>query len=212
LSRAEDVSEHDEENDPIIHSFGPFGENILPRMASFHAGDSPTRSPERKILKTNLPPQAVSTKRSDANASTSTIQNHIINQLAFSRLSSTPFSTILSNLPPGSWASNPSAKCGFLSSEIKLITETTQCIGEVSREGKDAAGKPLESEYYYIPDFDEDEKRKEAVVNDLMKPGLRNCRKQHKVRSFQTSRSLQPLTFCYSNITGGNPKSRDLAI
>ena len=51
----------------------------------------------------------------------------------------------------------------------------------MSREGKDAAGKKLESEYYYIPDEDKDEKRKEAVVNDLMKPGLRACRKQHKV-------------------------------
>jgi len=61
-----------------------------------------------------------------------------------------------------------------------VITETA-CIGEVAREGKDAAGKPLESEYYYIPDQDEDEKRKEAVVNDLRKPGLRACRKQHKV-------------------------------
>jgi hypothetical protein len=186
LSRAEDLSEHDEENDPVIHSFGPFGENILPRMASFHAGDSPTRSPEGKILKASSPTQPASSKRPDADPSRATIQNHIINQLAFSRLSSTPFSTILSNLPPGSWVSNPSAKCGLPTSQIKSTIETTQCIGEVSREGKDAAGKPLESEYYYIPDFDEDEKRKEAVVNDLMKPGLRNCRKQHKVRSFQT--------------------------
>ena len=55
------------------------------------------------------------------------------------------------------------------------------CVGEVVREGKDAAGKALESEYYYVPDKDTDEKRKEVVANDLMKPGLRACRKQHKV-------------------------------
>lgn len=67
--------------------------------------------------------------------------------------------------------------------QIKHIIETTPCIGVVNREGKDAAGKPLESEYYYIPDADGDEVRSLAVTRELMKPGLRSCRKQHKVRS-----------------------------
>ena len=61
------------------------------------------------------------------------------------------------------------------------MIDRTQCIGEVCREGKDAAGKPLESEYYYIPDMDLDEGRRDAVVDGLRKPGLRACRKQHKV-------------------------------
>ena len=64
---------------------------------------------------------------------------------------------------------------------LKGMIDKTQCIGEVCREGKDAAGKPLESEYYYIPDMDPDHKRRDAVVEGLRKPGLRACRKQHKV-------------------------------
>ncbi|EAS34227.3 transcription factor Tos4 [Coccidioides immitis RS] len=181
LSKSEDLSEHDEENDPIVFSFGPFGANILPRMASFRAGESPVRSTlERPNTPSQpyaqLPPKTNALPESDKEA----IQNHIINQLAFSRLSSTPFSTIVKNLP--------SDLIGKLSSERALvptiavisIIESTRCIGKVRREGKDAAGKPLESEYYYIPDMDQDENRKEAVVNGLRKPGLRNCRKQHK--------------------------------
>ncbi|OAP55449.1 hypothetical protein AYL99_10422 [Fonsecaea erecta] len=171
---AEDFSDNDEENDPIIHSFGPFGANLLPRMASVTAGDSPnpsdsatsTRSSHTEPLHSG---GLSSLKKKDPDFD---VQGHIINQLAFSRLSSTPLSTILSHLP---------REAGALSiNDIRKLIRETACIGEVAREGKDAAGKPLESEFYYIPDQDEDEKRKEAVVNDLRKPGLRACRKQHK--------------------------------
>ena len=41
---------HDEENDPIVHSFGPFGENILSRFQSFQS-TSPERI--RKPLKSS---------------------------------------------------------------------------------------------------------------------------------------------------------------
>ncbi|KAK2782189.1 hypothetical protein FQN52_001027 [Onygenales sp. PD_12] len=180
-NKVEDLSEHDEENDPIVHSFGPFGENLLPRMASFHAGASPLRSPRPTGRKPAASPvQSPVAKPIKIDPAKEKVQNHIVNQLAFSRLSSTPLSTILSNLPPELWKKTPSATRGFATVEIRSLIDATPCIGEVSREGKDAAGKPLESEYYYVPDLDEDEKRKEAVVNDLMKPGLRNCRKQHK--------------------------------
>ena len=63
---------------------------------------------------------------------------------------------------------------------FKNVLSAVQCIGTVTREGKDAAGKPLESEYYYIADKDMEEKRRNAVEG-LQKPGLRACRKQHKV-------------------------------
>ncbi|EER39404.1 transcription factor Tos4 [Histoplasma capsulatum H143] len=183
--KAEELSEHDEENDPIIHSFGPFGDNILPRMASFNTGMSPVRSPVNIRKPAVSPRQHTAASKpvkteDDQHSLKQNVQNHVVNQLAFSRLSSTPLSTIISHLPPELWKKTPSGDGGFSSLEIKSIIGTIACIGEVSREGKDAAGKPLESEYYYIPDLDEDEKRKEAVVNDLMKPGLRSCRKQHK--------------------------------
>jgi hypothetical protein len=209
----EEVSDHDEENDPIIHSFGPFGENLLPRMASFHAGSSPIRIPRSarvlgEPLKPTSSPRQPSAAQSDGiekkdeemkmdpqkASARASIQNHAINQLAFSRLSSTPFSTILSNLPPNLWKNEARTEERFSRQEIRSILETTKCIGEVAREGKDAAGKPLESEFYYIPDFDEDEMRREAVVNDLRKPGLRNCRKQHKVCIFSAVVRLYVLT------------------
>ncbi|MGI4849127.1 MAG: FHA domain-containing protein, partial [Janthinobacterium lividum] len=78
LSDPEELSEHDEENDPIVHSFGPFGENILSRFQSFQP-TSPER--KRKPLKaaTNSPGRAASWPK----ASSSPIKNHVINQLAF---------------------------------------------------------------------------------------------------------------------------------
>jgi hypothetical protein len=174
LSESQSFSDQDEENDPIIHSFGPFGANLLPRMASFTAGDSRHNSP-RKEGRAHLEPLKASASPSQPrNRSNSfDVKTHVINQLAFSRLSSTPLSTIISHFPD---------EAGDVSNdELKQVIRDASCIGEVAREGKDAAGKPLESEYYYIPDEDEDEMRREAVVNDLRKPGLRACRKQHKV-------------------------------
>ena len=174
LSEPTDDFENDEENDPIIHSFGPFGSNLLPRMASFSATDSPFKSP-RPSHRSPTQPLKPTTSPSQPQAKIEhlSIQDHIINQLAFSRLSSTPLSTILAHLPQED-RSTPT-------NDITSILDSTACIGEVSRAGKDAAGKLLESEYYYIPDEDEDAKRRDAVVTDLRKPGLRNCRKQHKV-------------------------------
>ncbi|ETR97725.1 hypothetical protein M419DRAFT_90749 [Trichoderma reesei RUT C-30] len=101
------------------------------------------------------------------------ISNHVVNQLAFSRLSSTPLSTIMHNLP--------AEQIKDISRDaLRLLIETTPCIGIIKRQGKDAAGKALESEYYYIPEDDTDMQRRAAVVDGLRKPSLRACRKQHK--------------------------------
>ena len=66
--------------------------------------------------------------------------------------------------------------------QLRVVLESSSCIGTIARQGKDAAGKPLESEYYYIPEMDTDEQRRLAVTDGLRKPSLRSCRKQHKVR------------------------------
>jgi len=191
LGRHEEESdeENDEENDPIIHSFGPFGDNLLPRMASFNTGDSPIRTARspRSLLPAQ-PPHLHKREKSDDyhkpkmdDESIDRIRNHAANQLAFSRLSSTPFSTILNNLPP-EIRKSVGTPTGPSSVEIRSILENSECIGKVSRQGKDAAGKPLEAEYYYVPDYDNDPTRLEA--HKMGKPGLRNCRKQHKVSTF----------------------------
>lgn len=190
LSKPEEFSDHDEENDPIIHSFGPFGDNLLPRMASFRAYGSPTQparsSRANRASRTNKSTEASEQKSDEpvkpalVGEHAERIQNHSVNQLAFSRLSSTPFSTIVHNLPASVRESDCRSK-NATREQIRQIIDNTECIGKVAREGKDAAGKPLESEYYYIADFDKDEMRRDAVVYELRKPGLRTCRKQHKV-------------------------------
>lgn len=184
LSDPNSFSDCDEENDPVVHSFGPFGANLMPRMEAFTTGDSPVlRRPLNPLKEASISPQrrksSESTKEGDANP----VVNHVINQLAYSRLSSTPLSTLMHHLPSLLKIDSPGSKENTtLSMEaLKKMLDATRCIGEVSREGKDAAGKVLESEYYYIPDLDSDEKRRDAVVEGLRKPGLRACRKQHKV-------------------------------
>ncbi|KAI9836302.1 MAG: hypothetical protein M1838_005094 [Thelocarpon superellum] len=186
--KVEEFSDQDEENDPIIQAFGPQGDNILPLMASCTTGDGVEGGAAAESKDSATAAEGASPHRSSSEstraAPPSTIVNHIVNQLAFSRLSSTPLSSILSNLPlelrntssPG----NENASEPMTTECLRQILHTAPCIGEVSREGKDAAGRLLESEFYYLPDLDTDEKRRDAVVDGLRKPGLRNCRKQHK--------------------------------
>lgn len=184
----EDLEEEDpdEENDPIIHSFGPFGADLSGRMASFTHGGSGSPSTSRGRPKAHIPsPKRRSGSSSTDEADSTPIINHVINQLAFSRLSSTPLSSILAHLPAELKSFSPShaENRGLTKDELRKMLNGAACIGEIHREGKDAAGKALESEYYYIPDEDTDEQRRAAVVDGLRKPSLRNCRKQHKVFS-----------------------------
>lgn len=172
----------DEENDPIIHSFGPFGANIEARMASFTA-TSPEQLRSRIDKNGSHSPVKSSTSESANDIDSQPVVNHVVNQLAFSRLSSTPLSVILNNLPAelkgGSFSDME--KTRLTRAHLQKIMIATSCIGEIHREGKDAAGKPLESEYYYIPEEDSDDARRAAVVEGLRRPTLRACRKQHKV-------------------------------
>lgn len=193
------------ENDPILHSFGPFGPNLSSRLASFSAF-TPQKAPASReslaaVLESSPIPASSPLGPANANSpsaghsaatpaavtglspeATATITNHVINQLAFSRLSSTPLSTIMSNLPADE-------RRGVTADQLRIVIESTPCVGIIRRQGKDAAGKPLESEYYYTPELDTDEHRRLAVTDGLRKPSLRNCRKQHKVS----------LSFCVSD-------------
>ncbi|KAK3352201.1 hypothetical protein B0T25DRAFT_179413 [Lasiosphaeria hispida] len=187
----------DEENDPIVHSFGPFGANLSNRLASFSTFSPKlariSQSPiSRSSTATVAPDNAESPKVEGSAASTAAaailfpvvtnplnaeetaiIVNHVINQLAFSRLSSTPLSTIMSKLPA-------EEKKDLEKEQLRVIIESTSSVGIIRRQGKDAAGKQLETEYYYVPEMDADDQRRLAVTDGLRKPSLRNCRKQHK--------------------------------
>ena len=189
LSDPEDFSDHDEENDPIIHSFGPFGENLLPRMASFRAVSPEHR---KQPLHSSVSPRQPQSSKSSAveNAGRTPqasfrshdmvpLRNHLVNQLAFSRLHSVPLSTLMANLPPSLTMITHDSPQALSDDDLRLFLEDIPCVGEIAREGRDAAGKPLENEYYYVPELDTDTGRREAV--EIGKPGLRAVRKQHKV-------------------------------
>ncbi|KAL8826103.1 MAG: hypothetical protein Q9170_007535 [Blastenia crenularia] len=188
LSDLQEYSDHDEENDPVIHSFGPFGANLDSRMAAINAHSSPVQPrPALSPLKvSSISPQRlrrVGPARKPEEEMYPVV-NHVINQLAYSRLASTPLSIIMSNLPAQFKDNKSKSKenNALTFNALKQMLNETACIGEVTREGKDAAGKALESEFYYIPDVDDDAERRDSVVKGLKKPGLRACRKQHKVR------------------------------
>ncbi len=215
-----------EENDPIIHSFGPFGANLSNRLASFtHASpkrarlgrvslggpapagpESPVRFLGASRHNSASPTAASPVQPSLPEAQKATIINHVINQLAFSRLSSNPLSGIMNNLPA-------EEKKNLVTDLLRTIIESTPCVGIIPRQGKDAAGKPLESEYYYIPEMDIDNQRRLAVTDGLRKPSLRNCRKQHKVSYRPTRDSLQGIANrSPSNTTGSDPGPRNRAL
>ncbi|ODV84048.1 hypothetical protein CANARDRAFT_29497, partial [[Candida] arabinofermentans NRRL YB-2248] len=62
-----------------------------------------------------------------------------------------------------------------------ILIHKIECIGVIFRSGKDASGKPLDEEYYYIPEKDNDLQRVK-LIEDLKGSAshLRNCRKVHK--------------------------------
>ncbi|KAK9370489.1 hypothetical protein V1509DRAFT_560512 [Lipomyces kononenkoae] len=96
---------------------------------------------------------------------------HIIAHLAYSRLASTPLSELKSSLPI----------VDSLPVEIlRTIIKSIPCVGVIQRQGKDASGKRLEEQYYYIPENDEDEHRRAAVEELRGHGGIRSCRKVHK--------------------------------
>lgn len=169
-----DSENFDEENDPLLDSVGLKNDKRNARIVSNARQNSPTDENE---------PPLEATQCLNLTGHSDTI-DHTINQLAFSLKSSVPLSELFLQLP----ATLKNTSSGEPEEpEIKILTKlnfqqllnSLPCIGEISREGKDAAGKPLESEYYYIIEEDQDEARRTAVQG-LRKPSLRSCRKKHK--------------------------------
>ena len=65
--------------------------------------------------------------------------------------------------------------------ELRAWLANEPCIGVIYRKGKDAAGKPLEEEYYYDLENDPNQVRKFNVLSIKGgRTGLRSCRKTHK--------------------------------
>lgn len=204
----DELLENDEENDPIVHSFGPYGDNLLTRFESFKSTckeeDRP-RIPLKISLKSanQLPVEVQSTRN------LSPVKNHIINQLAYTRIHSLPISAIYNNLPAEMKGGRSFGEKALSSEELKDLMDRIPCVGEIARSGKDAAGKALEDEFYYVPEMDTDEHRRAAV--NIAKPPLRSTRKQHKVRSYLHLIDLVTYTdHLSSNTTGRSLASESL--
>ncbi|CAB4255882.1 similar to Saccharomyces cerevisiae YDR501W PLM2 Forkhead Associated domain containing protein and putative transcription factor found associated with chromatin [Maudiozyma barnettii] len=100
------------------------------------------------------------------------IQHILSNHLAFAAQQQTPLSQL----------QNTSHSISQLSTEeVRLLLETEKSIGCIKREGKDAAGKLLEEEFYYDIENDYDEDRR-TLVTCLKggRAGIRSSRKSHK--------------------------------
>jgi hypothetical protein len=190
----DDFSDADEENDPVVHSFGPFGQNILNGLASFSTA-TPSQSNTPRLRAPLLSPSPRRPSAEPLRFRESPIKNHVINQLAFSRIHSQPLSAIHSNLPAelkacitktstnkGSDRSEATTPVPQLSpQDLKKILDDTPCVGEIPRAGKDAAGQPLENEFYYVPEMDTNQMRRETITAGTRSTGLRSVRKTHKV-------------------------------
>lgn len=214
-------SDNDEENDPVVHSFGPFGANLTGRMESFMSSVSPevrrralqplkeesvspqrqnqtftSPSPKRRRLASSLEATSPAIKASVQSKAfgggkDNDIVNFAINHLLYSQLSATPLSTLLQHVRahlkayPHSGGATADNGEEYSSASLQKLLQGIPCIGTVQREGKDAAGKQLESEFYYMPEQDNDHSRREVVQDmGIGGRGLRNCRKSHKVSLF----------------------------
>ncbi|KAI5779318.1 hypothetical protein EDC01DRAFT_312800 [Geopyxis carbonaria] len=172
----------DEEVSLPLHKDSGFeSDMILPPVGTFSTAESlratpaPSTPSRRSLapLASSPPASRQSSHRRTASISPNkynTLQNHLTNQLAFSRVATVPLSELHEHLP---------SKLAESITKPRLLNILTEidCIGEVKRSGKDAAGKPLESHFYYLAEKDQDEGRRAAVGG---RAGVRNCRKQHK--------------------------------
>jgi hypothetical protein len=160
-----------------------------------HGRPTTPTNKSKPVFKTPTPtssrshrPQASPIRRSPSlHVPESPIRNHVVNQLAYSRLHSMPLSAIFGNLPtdmktPSSLAADKAGH-GLTSDKLRVILHNIPCVGEIMRSGKDAAGKTLEDEYYYVAEMDSDEMRRQAVQGSIGGTGLRAARRSHKVCS-----------------------------
>lgn len=100
------------------------------------------------------------------------LQHVLANHLAFANVQQTPLCHL----------QQVNSKTSLLSrSELRALLKNERCIGVIHREGKDAAGKPLDEEYYYDLENDPDTERRNLVTAlKGGRSGLRACRRTHK--------------------------------
>lgn len=103
---------------------------------------------------------------------TQELQNVLANRLAFSNMQQIPLSSL----------QEVNSEIFKLSrKQLRALLASEKCIGIIYRSGKDAAGKPLDEEYYYDIENDSNEDRRRVIMSlKGGRTGLRACRKFHK--------------------------------
>lgn len=136
---------------------------------------SPKKNNKRKLKSKNV--SEVSTQErlqqlQDKGVDVESLGNVLANHLAFSNVQQTPLGLLQHVNSTISTLSRP---------ELRALLDAERCIGVIYRTGKDAAGKPLDEEYYYDLDGDSDRDRRQLVMSlKGGRTGLRSCRKVHK--------------------------------
>ncbi|CAI4035101.1 hypothetical protein SMKI_12G2410 [Saccharomyces mikatae IFO 1815] len=100
------------------------------------------------------------------------LQHILTNHLAFANVQQTPLFQL---------QQVNSQISGLSRDELRSILSDAKCVGVIYRHGKDAAGKPLDEEYFYDLENDDDYERRN-LVSSLKggRTGLRSCRRTHK--------------------------------
>ncbi|KAK3818408.1 MAG: hypothetical protein J3Q66DRAFT_282476 [Benniella sp.] len=117
-------------------------------------------------------------------ASTMDYTEMIIDTLVFARKKK---SMTLSELFDEMIASQPSLMATQTSEEIKeqmiKCLSASRCVGKITRKGKDANNKPLENQWYYIPEYDYNTMRKQTRQEVM--PSARACTLKDKQYFFK---------------------------
>ncbi|SCU95244.1 LAMI_0F01662g1_1 [Lachancea mirantina] len=159
--------------EPGVNSEEMVADPISIRRRKFES-PSPKKNHKRKnqIAGKDATPEEIVSCLISKNVPIVELQNVLINYLAFSNVQQVPLSLL----------KDVNSKISALdTSELRALLVTEKCIGVIRRQGKDAAGKPLDEEYYYDLENDPDTDRR-MLVTSLKggRSGLRNCRKTHK--------------------------------
>ncbi|CEP64325.1 Tos4p LALA0_S11e01552g [Lachancea lanzarotensis] len=139
-----------------------------------YASPSPKKNHKRKNKpqQPNFSSEDVLSQMASRGVAPVDLQHVLANHLAFSNVQQVPFSQLQE-------VNSTISKLKHF--ELRALLKAEKCIGVIYREGKDAAGKPLDEEYYYDLENDSDNNRRQ-LVSSLKggRTGLRNCRKVHK--------------------------------
>lgn len=153
----------------------------LSQSTAVHTMDTQTTPTRNKMEK--VPLNIVSPEKAPCNSSIITqlhnrgidileMQKILSNHLAFANIQQTP----LYQLGQANKKTQQLTK-----DELLALLQSCKCIGVIYRQGTDASGKPLDPEFFYDIDNDEDADRRQ-LVESLKggRSGIRSCRKTHK--------------------------------